>query len=317
LKTSKLDIIIVNYKSTGYLIQCINSIYKNIEWKDTKIFVEDNASDDGVERVMELFPEVTLTKNNVNFGFAKAVNKAIVKGRAPYIVLLNPDTIVLDGFFDAVIPYMENNPDVGILGPKILNNDGTIQGSARKFPTLLTGIFGRNSLLTRLFPNNPFSRANILTSQSNGRDPMQVDWVAGACMVVRRQCVEDVGPLDERFFMYWEDADWCRRMRENGWKVVYFPAVSVIHYVGVSSEKLLFRSILEFHKSSYRLFDKYFRKWGRFIKPVVILGLAVRLFFVMMINAFRVWLQRIMAKSKTFYLWLKSYYGAKSFPKNR
>ena len=283
-----LDIVIVNYKSTGHLIKCIDSIYKNIERKNAIIFVEDNGSDDGVERIMELFPEVVLTKNRFNLGFAKAVNKAIRKGRALYIVILNPDTVMFDGFFDSVISYMENNPDVGVLGPKILNNDGTVQGSARRFPTPLTGLFGRNSLLTRFFPNNPFTRANILTSRSDGRNPMQVDWVSGACMVVRRKSIEDVGLLDERFFMYWEDADWCRRMRQGGWKVIYLPTASIIHYVGVSSDRLLFRSILEFHKSSYRLFQKYAGKKAGLFGPLVLVGLFLRFIFVLLSNAIRI-----------------------------
>lgn len=291
-----IDIVIVNYKSTSLLIKCIDSVYKALGRIKARIYVEDNGSDDDVKRIITFFPEVVLTQNATNLGFAKAVNKAIRKGLASYIVILNPDTVMLDGFFDSVISYMETNPDVGVLGPKILNGDGTVQGSARRFPTALTGIFGRNSLLTRFFPNNPFTRANVLTSRSDGRNPMEVDWVSGACMVARRKAVEEVGLLDERFFMYWEDADWCRRMREKGWKVVYFPSALVVHYVGVSSDRLLIRSIFEFHKSSYRLFDKYFKKWGWLIKPIVILALALRMLSVLAANVFRVSSLRIFAE---------------------
>ncbi|MFW6146993.1 MAG: glycosyltransferase [Thermodesulfobacteriota bacterium] len=283
------DIIIVNYKSTDYLLRCLRSIYNSLHGRGANIFVQDNDSRDGIERVRSEFPRVILSRNKDNLGFSRAVNKAISQGSSPYIILLNPDSVLLDGFFSHVISYMEKNPQVGIVGPKILDSDGSVQGSARTFPTPLTGLFGRSSLLTKFIPNNPFTRENILTTQSDGTTPMEVDWVSGACMVARRKAIQDVGPLDERFFMYWEDADWCRRMWHRGWKVVYFPQPSVIHYVGVSSNKALSRSLLEFHKSSYRLFEKYSTSYYRLLKPVAVTGLSLRLCFVLASNAIRTW----------------------------
>lgn len=237
-----LDIIIINYNSTDYLLGCLRSIYDSLQELPAKVIVQDNHSEDGVDRVKVEFRQVILSRNSYNMGFAKAINNALKQSDSPFIVLLNPDTYVMNGFFDPIIHYMEKNPDVGILGPKILNHDGSVQGSARTFPTPLTGLFGRSSLISRFFPNNPFTRANILTTRSDGKTPMEVDWVSGACMVVRRKALDDVGLLDERFFMYWEDADWCRRMWRKGGKVVYFPQASVVHYVGVSSDKALSRS---------------------------------------------------------------------------
>jgi len=236
---SLMDIIIVSYNSTDYLLRCLRSIYDTLHGTPVRVFIQDNDSRDGIDRVRNEFPQVIISKNNYNLGFSRAVNNALKQGNSPYIVLTNPDTILIDGFFEPILCYMEEHPHVGIVGPKILNHDGSIQGSARTFPTPLTGLFGRSSLLTRYLPNNPFTRENILTTQSDGRTPMEVDWVSGACLVARRKAVETVGLMDERFFMYWEDADWCRRMWDKGWKVA------------------LSRSIFEFHKSSYRLFDKY------------------------------------------------------------
>jgi len=246
-----LDIIIVNYRSTDYLLGCLRSIYNSLQQFPVKIFVQDNASEDGVDRVKAAFPQVILSKNSYNMGFSKAINNALKQSNSPYAVLLNPDSYVMDGFFEPIVHYMENNPKVGIVGPKIFDHDGSIQGSARSFPTPLTALFGRSSLFTRFFPNNPITRANILTTISDGRTPMKVDWVSGACMIVRRKAVDDIGLMDERFFMFWEDADWCRRMWKKGWMVVYFPQASIIHYVGVSSGQAFLRSIFEFHKSSY------------------------------------------------------------------
>jgi GT2 family glycosyltransferase len=231
-----LDIIIVNHNSTDYLLSCLSSIYDSLQGLPAKIFVHDNASEDDVDRVNEMFPKVLLSKNSFNMGFSKAANNALKQSTAPYVVLLNPDTYVAHGFFEWVLRYMEENPDVGIIGPKILNRDGSVQGSARSFPTPLTAFFGRNSLLTRWFPNNRVTRQNVLTTGSDGVSPMGVDWVSGACMVVRKNAIDDVGFMDERFFMYWEDVDWCKRMWHSGWKVVYFPQASIVHYVGGSSD---------------------------------------------------------------------------------
>ena len=301
---SLMDIIIVSYNSTDYLLRCLRSIYDTLHGTPVRVFIQDNDSRDGIDRVRNEFPEVMLLKNAYNLGFSRAVNNALKQGNSPYIVLTNPDTILIDGFFEPILCYMEEHPHVGIVGPKILNHDGSVQGSARTFPTPLTGLFGRSSLLTRYLPNNPFTRENILTTQSDGRTPMEVDWVSGACLVARRKAVETVGLMDERFFMYWEDADWCRRMWDKGWKVVYFPRASVVHYVGGSSDKALSRSIFEFHKSSYRLFEKYSKPHYWFLKPLAIAGLSIRLCFVLISNGMRVWYDRQIAirpKEKAVY----------------
>ena len=234
-----------------------------------------------------MFPKAILSKNSYNMGFSKAANNALKESTAPYIVLLNPDTYVTHGFFERVLRYMEENPDVGIIGPKILNRDGSVQGSARSFPTPLTAFFGRNSLLTRWFPNNRITRQNMLTTGSDGVSPMGVDWVSGACMVVRKNAIEDVGLMDERFFMYWEDVDWCKRMRRSRWKVVYLPQATIVHYVGGSSDKLVIRSVFEFHKSCYRLFDKYTKFPLSVTSPLVFLGIALRFFFVFFFHKMR------------------------------
>ena len=275
-----LDIIIINYNSTDHLLHCLSSIFDTAKGPAIQVLVQDNASKDNPDRVKQLFPQVRLTKNNRNLGFARATNNGLKQGSAPYVVILNPDTIIKEGFFESAMEYMDRHLDVGILGPRILDSDGAIQGSARSFPDLLTALFGRKSILTRVFPDNPITRENILTSRSDGTTPMEVDWVSGACMFVRRKAIEDVGAMDARFFLYWEDADWCRGMWTKGWKVVYFPRASVMHFVGVSSEKNVFRSVLEFHKSIYHLFEKHAERPYLFLKPLVYWGLIYRFLFV-------------------------------------
>jgi GT2 family glycosyltransferase/glycosyltransferase involved in cell wall biosynthesis len=238
------------------------------------------------------FPQVIFSKNSYNMGFAKAINIVLKQSNSPYIALLNPDTYVMDDFFEPILSYMEEHPQVGIVGPKILNRDGSVQGSARVFPTPFTALFGRNSLLSRWFPNNLITRKNVLTIRSDGITPMEVDWVSGACMVVRRKAVDDVGLMDERFFLYWEDADWCKRMWEKGWKVVYFPQDSIVHYVGGSSTQAFLKSSFEFHKSSYKLFEKHNKASFWFMKPLAITGISLRLCLVVISNGITLWHQR-------------------------
>ena len=276
-----LDVIVVNYNSTTPLLHCIESLLNIAGAISLNIFVQDNASTEGdVGRVTRAFPEVLLTRNDRNLGFAKAVNNALKQGAAPYILILNPDTLVQPGLLSDAMGHMEDHPDVGILGPMIFDNDGAIQGSARAFPNLLTALFGRKSILSKIFPDNPITRENILTARSDGITPMEVDWVSGACMLVRREAVNHTGPLDDKFFMYWEDADWCRRMWQKGWKVVYFPGSCVMHYVGVSSETNMFRSVFEFHRSIYHLFDKHANAPYSLLKPLVFWGIIYRFLFV-------------------------------------
>jgi len=283
-----LDIIIINYKSTDFLFNSLSSVYNAIKDIPVRILVHDNSSGEGLECVKTMFPKVNFTRNKYNMGFAKATNNALKQSTAPYIMIINPDTIVKDGFFDSILDFMVKNPDVGIVGPKIFNDDGTIQGSARSFPTISSSFFGRSSFLTKLFPNSKLSRANILTKQSDGKTPMEVDWVSGACLVVRRRAFEDVGFLDESFFMYWEDVDWCKRMWENGWKIVYFPVASIMHYIGGSSDKNIYKSVLEFHKSAYYFCSKHMRPPLGFLKPfffsTYFVGICSRFIFVLFLK---------------------------------
>lgn len=273
-----IDIIIVNYDSTDFLLKSLSSIRNAKSRVIQRIIICENGDDDLENQMAILFPEVRYIKNKNNLGFAAAVNIGIRQSDAPYIMLLNPDTTVCEGLFDSAVAYMDKNRRVGVLGPKVFDANGTIQGSARSFPNPMTGLFGRTSLLTRVFPNNRLSRKNLLTHSENVRLVAPVDWVSGACMVVRRKAVETVGLLDERFFMYWEDADWCRRMKTHGWQVVYHTGAAVIHAAGKSSGKRPLRSLLTFHWSAYLYFAKYVKRPYRMFKPLVFMALALRFY---------------------------------------
>ncbi|MFZ5571248.1 MAG: glycosyltransferase [Thermodesulfobacteriota bacterium] len=280
------DIIIVNYKSTEYLLECIRTIHESLGEIPADIFIKDNGGEN-LDAVLKAYPKVDIETFGVNLGFAAAVNRAIKDCSAPFIVLLNPDTKIEGNFFRLAIQYLQDQPDVGVIGPKIFNQDGSVQGSARAFPTLFSGFFGRTSLLTRLFPNNWITRKNILTGRINGTDPVNVDWVSGACMIVRRTAIEDVGGMDEQFFMYWEDVDWCKRMWMKGWRVVYYPKTHLVHYVGGSSDKRPLRSMLYFHRSCYLYFGKYSAQPQFLIKTLALFGLSLRFLFLSLLYLLR------------------------------
>jgi len=242
--------------------------------------VWDNHSKDNPGRIRKQFPDVYLTENKKNIGFGAAVNKGLSQSDAPYIMLLNPDTKLSNGFVDKALEYMSANSDIGILGPKIVDSDGSLQESARAFPNGLTGLFGRKSFLSRLFPNNALTNKNLLAGANNVETIFEPDWISGACMVVRREAIEQVGLLDERFFMYWEDADWCRRMKKKGWRVVYYPEAVVSHFVGHSSSSRPIRSSLDFHNSAYRLYTKYAKGLEKAFSPLVFGLLAMRFYLL-------------------------------------
>lgn len=294
-----LDIIIVNYKSTRYLTRCLSSVFESIDGLGAHVHVFDNGSNDDVGQINQSFPNTFLTKNSQNIGFSRAVNTVLKETNRRYVLILNPDTIVDKGFLKAIGSYMDTNPEVGIAGPKIFDPCGTIQGSARSFPTFHTAFFGRSALISKLFPKNRITRANLLTGNCDGKTPMEVDWVSGSCMAVRREAINDVGLLDERFFLYWEDVDWCKRMWKKGWKVVYYPQASIEHYVGGSSEQNLIRAVFEFHKSAYRYFKKYFKSYGSILKLVVFLGLSFRFVLLLFLRLARRWIVKLVQRAKT------------------
>lgn len=273
--STRLDVVIVNHNSTDELVACLSSIDRHGSGEEIGVVVVDNASHDDVGRVSQQYPAVELVKNTDNVGFARAVNDGLSRGTAEFVMIMNPDTVVTPRFFRKMVEYMVENPRIAILGPKVLNEDGSLQGSARSYPTISTLFFGRTSLLTRFFPRSSLARKSVPALNSDGVLPMDVEWVSGACMLVRRSAVSAVGMLDERFFVYWEDVDWCRRMRESGWRVVYYPQATIVHRVGASSETMYMKSLLTFHISFFRYYEKYSRML-LITAPLVCAGLALR-----------------------------------------
>lgn len=286
MENQPLDVIIVNFNSTDYTIKCIGSIYASAAMHDCHIIVVDNSSYDYPERIKQTYPDIDLIINKQNMGFSNAVNFALNRSNGAFAVLLNPDTVIYDGFFTKTIQYMNSHEDVGVIGPKVLDLEGSVQGSARRFPTVLTSLFGRKSPLTRFFPNNPVTKKEFVCFHNNGKQPIDVDWVSGACMVIRKKAMVEVGGFDERFFMYWEDTDLCKELKTKGWRVVYFPAATVYHHTGISSDSDPITSIFHFHKSCYLLCKKHAKGIKKALIPLAFWGLSLRCLFVVGLNCF-------------------------------
>jgi hypothetical protein len=275
-----IDIIIVNHNSTNCTIKAIDSLKKKTNGYIPKIIVVDNASTDNPEIVSSKFSDVELLINKENLGFSKAINQALRRTTNDYAIMLNPDTVIVNGFVSEMIAYLEEYQDIGIIGPRILDSDGSIQGSARRFPTFWTSMFGRKSPLTKMFPNNPFTRKEFVCFNNNAKEVIDADWVSGACMIIRRKAFEAVGGFDERFFLYWEDTDICKRIKDAGWRIVYFSKAKVIHLIGRSSSTKPIKSIYHFHSSCFKLFQKHADGFQKALIPISFLALSVRCLFV-------------------------------------
>jgi len=247
----KFSVIVVNYHSWPLTLACVASL-RATGREDAEVVVVDNDT----ETVPELPSGVRLIRSGENLGLTRAWNRSIPKTAGELVVLLNPDTVVGGGFFDRVEAFFEGEPSAGVAGPRILDADGELQLTARREISLLSGLLGRTSLLTRLFPKSPLVKSQFPALEDLSH-PTEVDWVSGACMVVRRGTLEEIYPLDERFFLYFEDADLCRRAREAGHPVFYLPDVEVLHQTGGSSRSKP-RAIWLLHKSAFL----YHRKHG-------------------------------------------------------
>lgn len=273
-----LSISIVNWNTKDLLRGCLKSIYENTHKIDFEIFVVDNASSDGsAEMVEEEFPQVKLIKNNKNLGFAKANNKALKETTGKYILLLNPDTVILGGALDIMVEFMEEHKDIGALGPKLINRDGTLQPSCRSFPTLATAFF-ENTFLDRLFPRN-----RIIGRYKMGYwdhdNIREVDQPIGACLMVKQEAINQIGLLDEQFYMYYEEVDLCYRMKKIGWRIYFLPQAQVIHYGGQSSAVANLQILVERQRSMYNFYRKHYQKnlLLNLLKCITMIGALLRM----------------------------------------
>jgi GT2 family glycosyltransferase len=253
-----ISIVIVSYNTRDFLARCLGSLHGDPSDLVREIIVVDNASEDGsVEMIACDFPEVKLIRNRYNLGYARAVNRGMQNAGGRYLLILNPDIETGADAIRALWEFMETTPGAGVAGGKLLNPDGSLQMSCRTFYTLPVVLL-RRTFLGRLFPDSRLVRKHLMLDWDHSSD-REVDWVTGACMMVRREAYENAGGMDERFFLYFEDVDWCYRMRKHGWKVYYVPSGTMIHHYRRESAGLVpDRTLMSHLLSSFRFYDK----WG-------------------------------------------------------
>ena len=279
----ELSIVTVSYNGRDYLRRCLRSLLEHTRGLEYEVVVVDNASQDGsADMVAAEFPSVRLLRRPSNAGLSTALNQGIRLSGGEMTVLLNPDVELRDNPFPAMARYLRDHPGVGILGPRILDDDGSLQLSCRRFPTFSVVFFNRYSLLTRLLPRNPISTRYLMTDFDHS-GTAEVDWLSLACWMAPRRLFDEVGFLDEGYFLYNEDVDFCQRVHRAGRKVVYFPEVSVVHRIGGSTGTLPNRSVVERHRSMWRYYRKYMRR-GFLLDGPVLCGIAVRCAYTLALN---------------------------------
>jgi N-acetylglucosaminyl-diphospho-decaprenol L-rhamnosyltransferase len=257
-----LSIVLVTYNSRDHILDCLRSLGAGRgpsdgtgparEW----IVVDNNSGDDTAGLVEREVPHARVVRTGANLGYAKAVNRGFAESTGRQVLVSNPDCVWREGAVEALAAWLDAHPRCGIAAPRIRNTDGSLEYSARSYPDHFAFLFNRYSLLSRLFPRNPWTRRYLLLDWDHA-SPRSVDWVSGAAMLVRRDAVAAVGGMDEAFFMFNEDVDWCRRMNQAGWSVDYVPAAEAVHHIGASLGGVADRVILERHRGMIHYFRKH------------------------------------------------------------
>lgn len=250
----QISAILVNYNAGDELRRALQSLSDEMHEMRWEGAVVDNASTDGSHAIVgEFHSHARLIPNEENVGFARGVNQALAATTAPLVLIMNPDCRLVAGAIATLKAELNLHDYCAIVGPRILNPDGSVQGSARGDPDMLTGLFGRTAALARLLPWLPTTQRNVVSHAAirSGHQSVVVDWLSGACMLARRDALEKVNGFDERYFLYWEDADLCRRLRAAGYHVRYVPGATAIHRVGQSSKSARASAIRAFHESAY------------------------------------------------------------------
>lgn len=277
-----LSVVILNWNARDYLVAALNSIIEK-EWRHRiELIVVDNFSqlDDSAETVRRDFPIAQLIVTERNLGFAAGNNIGYKAAHGQYILFLNPDTIVHESALDTLLDWMETHPYAGAVGPKMTYPDGELQASSRAFPSFGAGLF-RNTILGKLWPSNPWSRAYLMEEARDG-EPVQVDWLSGSALLARREALEEISDegevWDERYFMYCEDIDLCWRLKIANWDRWYLPTAHITHRIGGSSDWAQGAMIRQHHGSMLRFYFKNYTQspLGVLLAPFAAAGIGAR-----------------------------------------
>jgi GT2 family glycosyltransferase len=257
-------VVIVGLNAREYVRQSLRSLAQ-AGWRGRRhevVYVDNGSSDGTPAMVAEEFPEALLFVNPTNFGYCKAANQGARRSRGRYLYFLNDDTVVLDDAIAILVDYLDERPETGTVGSRLVYPDGTEQFSGRRFPTFINGVLGRRSLLSRIFPDSRWVRAYLCRQGLESGQPFDVDWVSAAGQIVRREVFEQVGGYAEDYY-YWHEAVFCDRIRAAGWKVQLHPGSRIIHYEGKGSGPRPFRTqrfhIVNFHRGAFRCYCEHHR----------------------------------------------------------
>jgi GT2 family glycosyltransferase len=272
--SAELSYVLASHNSWRHLDACLSS-FPEAGVPDYEIVVVDNASTDGTpELLKQHYPRVRLFLNAKNVGHCGAVNQGLQHAHGEYIAVLDADTVLDPLASYDLLNFLRSNREVAIAAPRMLNPDGSIQETARSFPAFWNGIFGRQSLITRLFPNNPFARNYLRKDALQATTPFQVDWVSAAFMMFHRSLPERVGSFDEGYQGYWVDADWCKTAQAAG-SVYCVPSARVVHHEQNRTGRKKGRArIILFHQGAYRFYRKH-STFGRLDPRAIVAGAAL------------------------------------------
>ncbi len=255
---STLAIVIISFNVRKLLQECLASVYQQTRHTRMEIWVIDNQShDDSVAMLKEKFPQVHLIENPANAGFTRANNQVIPQCRSDLILLLNPDTVIRDGALDKIVQFMDEHPEVGVAGGRVENEDGSLQLACRRSLPTPKVAFYRLTGLSRLFPRSKVMAQYNLTYLDPDQ-PHEVDAVSGAFLLIRRQVVDQIGLLDENFWIFGEDIDWCIRAKRAGWKVMFYPQARILHYKGIGCSTNSRKTTYEFYRAMVLFHRKHF-----------------------------------------------------------
>ena len=269
-----ISVITVSWNTRDLLRSCLESLLNELAGVDAEVFLVDNASaDQSAAMVQSEFPQVRLIANETNRGFAAANNQALAQASGEFVLLLNPDTVVHPGAIKTLLEFMETHAKAGIVAPQLLESNGTIQRSCRQFPTFAGMLFELLGL-SKLFPNQAIFRQYKMLDW-NHDDERQVDQPEGACLLIRRQVIEEVGVLDEGFFMLFEEVDWCYRIKEKGWQIWFTPSARITHHYGQSIKQVKTKMILSSHRGLYRFWRKHYRGNRWYLDGIAYSGLMI------------------------------------------
>jgi N-acetylglucosaminyl-diphospho-decaprenol L-rhamnosyltransferase len=254
----QISAILVNYNAGRELALALQSIADEMTGRSWEAVVVDNASSDGSAATVSAFaPHARVVQNRENVGFARGVNQGLAATTAADVLIMNPDCRLAPGAGNALSAELHSSDRIALVGPRILDPDGSVQGSARGDPDMMTGLFGRTSFLRRALPTLAVSKHNVVGDTETTGVSIDVDWVSGACMLARRTALMQINGFDERYFLYWEDADLCRRLRGRGYRIRYVPAATAVHRVGHSSRNVRPSAIRAFHTSAYLYYSTH------------------------------------------------------------